>query len=843
MLEIMEELNLRWGGPTKFPLGLSRKLTELVIASGQFVLLLLTILGALNFFRLAVTSGLIGQSFLTLGQPQLFVWLGLLAFIFLIYLLAFRKAPRNRVSARSRGYVFDALAPSALHTLQQTVLVAEKLATSLLTPELLLLAALDQTETKIFLLRGGLHLQNVQALLIDRVQKSSGSSLTMSEETERILLKSYQESLARQGDYVELSDLVAAIFSLPRLMAVLEHAGLNEDDIKLLIRWWQREKAYHAPRLPSVWRELLKPKRNLNVAWTAQPTPMLDRFSENLTELARLGFMPKAEVREEEIQRALAILTRNTKNNVILVGQPGVGKSSIVGGIALEMIKPSAPTALQDKKLISLNTSRLVAEAPGFGGVQALLAKVVDEASRAGNVVLYIANTHILATAQAGGIANITGILLPALQSNSFQFIGTSNPEEYRAFIENNEELSNFLEEIEIKELDAKSATLVLTYLAGLIERKQGVIITLAAIKKAVELTVKYIHDRVLPDKAEEVLDEAAALAVQSRQVIVSDDLISKVIETRTKVPVEAAQGAESQKLLNLESQIHQRLINQNEAVGVVSDALRRARAELASDKKPIGNFLFVGPTGVGKTELAKTLAAVYFGGEDSMIRLDMTEFKTSESINRLIGAPLGTTEVEKGGVFTEAVRHKPFSLILLDELEKAAQNVQDVFLQVMDDGRLTDSSGRQIDFTNSILIATSNAGSQFIADSIRSGKDYQTMRQELINQVLQQSFKPEFLNRFDAVVVFKPLTLAEVKEIAKLQIVQLKAKLEAQKIRLVVEDEAVDKLAKLGFDPSFGARPLRRVIQEKVENEIAKEILAGSIKPGDQVIIKGEVI
>ncbi len=837
----MQRLRVEWGGPVRFPLGW-RRIFQRVLRF--FGLLVIAGLAGGAFYRaFLIWSEETRVTFWAVGPVQSWLATGFLALFFLLYFLFYRYHPLAVVRSAGRVRVWDVLETRLRRIFEEMGSFALKIRTSSLTPELLFLRLLEEKAAQIFLWRGEINRTHLTQLLAAELKPGSGDWLQLTAEMEPLLLKSYTQALERKGSQITLPDLIAALSTAPKIQLIFQHLGLKENDLKLLLTWWQNEAAYRSPQLPSPWLRLIRPRRNLNLAWTAQATPTLDRFSQDLTELARLGFLPKAEVRQATIERAINILSRREKNNLILVGQAGVGKSSIIGGIALEMLKEKNPPSLRDKKLVALSTSQLVAEAGNLGGIAGALAKIIEEVAQAGNIVLYIPNTHLLASEKEGGIANIAGVLLPALQNNRFQLIGTSNPEEYRAFIENNEALAAVLEKVEVEELTPEQAIFVLTYLASLIESKQGVLMTLAAIKKAVELSVRYIHDRVLPDKAEDLLDEAAAQAARNQKPLVDAASIIQLMERKTKIPITTVTRAESQKLLNLEEEIHQRLIDQAEAVRAVSDALRRARSGLAPGKRPIGNFLFVGPTGVGKTELAKTLAAVYFGNEEAMIRLDMTEFKTTESIHRLIGAPLGQAGAEKGGLFTEAVRQKPFSLILLDELEKAAPNVRELFLQVMDDDRLTDSTGKQIDFTNSIIIATSNAGSQFIAEAIKKGQDYESMRRELIDNILLKIFSPEFLNRFDAVIAFKPLTLQEMTQIAQLRIRELAERLRTQNIELVVEGEALGKIARLGFDPVFGARPLKRVIQNKIENEIAKKLLAREIKEGDRVVIKADLI
>jgi len=399
--------------------------------------------------------------------------------------------------------------------------------------------------------------------------------------------------------------------------------------------------------------------------------------------------------------------------------------------------------------------------------------------------------------------------------------------------VERSSAAKSIFQEVKINEVERDGAIQIIETKAGPIEYKNQVYFSYASLEKAVDLSERFIHDRQLPEKAVNVIEEAAVLAGQKRgkNTIVSAEDVAEIISRISNVPATQVTEEETEKLLNLEDKIHQRLIGQDDAVKMVASALRRARAELRSTKRPIANLMFLGPTGVGKTELAKTIAEVYFGNEKNMIRLDMSEYQGPNSLQRLLGYG------NKGGYFTEEVRKKPFSLILLDEIEKANKDILNIFLQVMEDGRLTDNTGRTIDFTNAIIIATSNAGTQFIQEQIRAGETVKRITEQLIDNELKIHFRPEFLNRFDGVMVFRPLTMDEVMQIARLMLAKVAKNLEARGVGLKVTGEAVAELAKAGFDPTLGARPLRRVIQEKVNDTLANMILENKLGRRDTVV------
>ena len=531
-----------------------------------------------------------------------------------------------------------------------------------------------------------------------------------------------------------------------------------------------------------------------------------------------------------------------TRQSVILIGQPGVGKDTVIEGVAQRMVEENVPDFLQDKRLVSLNIAKLVS---GTGPTQAQerLLTILTEIRRSGNIILSIADIQSLVGISAGrqGSIDLADGLSQALANNTVLAITTATPGNYRRYLEAKSSLDNVLEKIEINEVSGNEAIQILESKAGAIEYRNKIFFSYDAIAKTVELSDRYLPDRFLPEKAIEVLQEVGTRVrdQKGKEAMVTANDVAALISEKTNIPLTEITREESEKLLNLEEKIHQRIINQTEAVQMVSSSLRRARAAMRNLARPIVNLLFLGPTGVGKTELAKTVAAVYFGAEKKMIRLDMSEYQEKSSINRLIGAPPGSSGAEAGGYLSEAVRKNPFSLILLDEIEKAQPDILNVFLQVMDDGRLTDNQGRTVDFTNTIIIATSNASTKFIQDKIKAGLALGEIKQQLIDQELDQYFRPEFLNRFDGIIVFKPLSRENVKAITQLMINKVAQNLEAKGIGLKVSSAAIASLADEGYDPEFGARPLARVIQKRLEDPIANYLLAGKLNRRDTIVVK----
>lgn len=572
-----------------------------------------------------------------------------------------------------------------------------------------------------------------------------------------------------------------------------------------------------------------------NRAMTAIATPFLNSFSEDLTRLSLWGGLEPMVGREKEIEEIFRVL-QGGGMSVLLVGEHGVGKRSIIRGIADLMVSENVPEVLQDRRLVELNVSRMLSGVNPSEAEERLLT-MLTELEQAGNIILVIPSIEKIVGITIGQqqSMDVASVLTQELSKRNFLTIATTTPEAFNRVIAN-QALGTVFQKITIEELDTNGAIQVLEAKAGYIEYKHEMWFSYPAIERAVTMSQRYLHDSFLPQKAIEIANEVG-LHVRNKRgknsLVIADD-VAAIIAEKTKIPVTAVTEDESAKLMRLESEMHKRVIGQEEAVTLVANALRRARAEIRTGKRPIANFLFLGPTGVGKTELTKTIAEVYFGSEQQMIRMDMSEYQDTNSIYRMIGRP-----GEQGtGVLTEAVRQKPFSLVLLDELEKADPNILNLFLQVMDDGRLTDSVGRVIDFTNSIVIATSNAGTQFVQEQMQSGATSDQIKNQLIHGELKQHFRPEFLNRFDAIVLFQPLTQDQIGSVARLILGGIGKKLEERGIVLEVTDAGVATLAAAGFDPEFGARPLRRVIQDRVENGIAGLLLQNQVHRKDTIVV-----
>lgn len=580
-----------------------------------------------------------------------------------------------------------------------------------------------------------------------------------------------------------------------------------------------------------------KPAGHMNRAWTAKPTPILDAFSSDLTYMAKLEQLDHLVNRVKEQDKVMDVLEKTSQNSVLFVGEAGVGKATIVNGIAYRMAAEDVPDLLKDKRLIALNVSQMFSS-----GNEKLFIAALQEAVRARNIILFIDDLHLLAGIKTagGGQLDALGVLTETLTKYQLQFIASTTIEGYSKYITTYESLINQLTRVDVEEVPIDIAIEIVKSAIYRVENRHGVIITYPAVKAVVELSNELILDKKLPSKAFDLLEECAVVVHKKERAIVNKSDVTALLQEKTKVPIEAVTAEESAELLNLEDKLHDRVIGQELAVKQVADAVKRARAGLKDKNKPIASFLFVGPTGVGKTELAKTLAEEYFGDEERMIRLDMSEYQELGDIKKIIGAPPGSAEFEERGYLTEAVKRSPYSLILLDELEKAHGDILNLFLQVLDEGQIKDSLGRVVKFNNSIIIATSNAGTAKIQEGIKNKLPVPQIEAALTEE-LKKYYRPEFLNRFDGVIMFKPLENAEIKQIASLMIKKINDQMSEKKITVEVTDTAMDQFIAEGYNQEFGARALYRTLQDKVKNVMAEKMLSGELQEGGKLRITGE--
>ena len=595
----------------------------------------------------------------------------------------------------------------------------------------------------------------------------------------------------------------------------------------------------------------------------------LKEFSINLTELAREGKLDPVVGRYPEIERAVQILGRRTKNNPILVGEPGVGKTAIAEGSAQRIVEGDVSSLLADKEVISLDMGSLLAGTKFRGEFEERLKAIVDEVRKAGNIILVIDEIHTIVGAGAmGGAMDAANMLKPALARGEIQCLGSTTLDEYRQHIERDAALERRFQKVMVGEPSVEDAIEILQGLRKTYEDFHKVKYTDEAIRTAVISSERYITDRFLPDKAIDLIDEAgsrthlnhclqskeenqgevATINPEALMPVVDEEAIAKIVAAWTGVPVTKMTETESEALMYLEDDLHERVIGQDEAVKAVSRALRRSRSGLGDRERPIASLFFSGPTGVGKTELAKALATQMFGSEEAIIRIDMSEFMESHTVSKLIGSPPGFVGYDEGGQLTEAVRRQPYSIVLFDEIEKAHPDVFNLMLQLLDDGRLTDAQGRTVSFKNTVIIMTSNIGSKVIEKGGSGlGFDFSGDKDEaqynrikdLVNQELKNYFRPEFINRLDEVIVFRQLTRPEVRQIATILLKEISARLEEQReITIGVTSAFEDKMIEEGYDPSYGARPLRRAIMRLLEDSLAEAILSGRVNDGDNALV-----
>jgi ATP-dependent Clp protease ATP-binding subunit ClpC len=639
-------------------------------------------------------------------------------------------------------------------------------------------------------------------------------------------------------------------------------------------------------------------------------------LARDLTATAKEGHLDPVIGRSKEIERVIQVLSRRTKNNPVLIGEPGVGKTAIAEGLAQKIINNEIPETLRDKRVMTLDMGSVVAGTKYRGEFEDRLKKIMDEIRQAGNIILFIDELHTLIGAGgAEGAIDASNILKPALARGELQCIGATTLDEYRKYIEKDAALERRFQPISVDQPTPEEAVQILYGLRDRYEAHHRVKISDEAIVQAVKLSDRYITDRFLPDKAIDLIDEAGSKvrlksytvppslkqmeqkledvrkekdsAVQSQEFekaaalrdteqklreelestrnewketqgrtdsVVTPDDIAQIVASWTGVPVRTLAEEETERLLKMEDILHDRVIGQDEAVKAVSRAIRRARAGLKDPKRPMGSFIFLGPTGVGKTELARALAEALFGDENAVIRIDMSEYMEKHSTSRLVGAPPGYVGYEEGGQLTEKVRRKPYSVVLLDEIEKAHPEVFNILLQVLEDGRLTDSKGRTVDFRNTLIIMTSNVGADtikkqsslgFTAAIADTGKEYNNMKDKVLTE-LKKSFRPEFLNRMDEMIVFHSLDEQHIAQIVTLMAEELRKRLKEQEVDFELSDSAKKFLAKEGYDPTYGARPLRRAIQKHIEDRLSEEFLRGNITKGDHLVIdekEGELV
>lgn len=757
-------------------------------------------------------------------------------------------------------------------------------------------------------------IENIIVQLVGRGEPYEISGQDLTPRGKRIIELAYIEARSLGQNYVGTEHLLMGILREGDSVAVRILAELGCEPKQLY------EKIIHEIGLEPQEQTAKGPGISSGTGKTSKAsakssnTPTLNQFGRDLTDAARDGKLDPVIGRTEEIERVIQILSRRTKNNPCLIGEPGVGKTAIAEGLAEEIVEGRLPEILKDKRVFSLDISGMVAGTKYRGEFEERIKKALEEVRKAGNVILFIDELHtIVGAGAAEGAVDAANILKPMLARGEIQVIGATTLNEYRKYIEKDAALERRFQPVTVGEPSQDEALLILRGLRDKYEAHHKVRITNSALEAAVKLSSRYISDRFLPDKAIDLVDEAASrvrlksvtappdlreleeklsrLTLEKESAVkaqefehaaslrdeektlrekletqkkqwqennvrkvneVTEEEIADIVSSWTGIPVKRLAQEESERLLHMEDVLHERVIGQDEAVSAVSKAIRRGRVGLKDPKRPIGSFIFLGPTGVGKTELSKALAEALFGDENAMIRIDMSEYMEKFTVSRLVGSPPGYVGYEEGGQLTEKVRRKPYSVILFDEIEKAHPDVFNMLLQILEDGILTDSQGRKVDFKNTVIIMTSNVGARMITDNHRlgfsSGGEKVNNDKEIKSDVmgeLKRTFRPEFLNRVDDTIVFHQLSDSEIQKIARRMLDVLAKRMEGLQIGIEFPNEVVAKVAKAGFDPVYGARPLRRAIQSKIEDKLSERMLENGIKAGDKVkavIVNDEV-
>lgn len=801
-------------------------------ATGEFFVRLCSMVGYAAL--VAMTAALLGFS--NGLSPRV---LGVLCALFLVDRLLHLREGERALAELKEGpvNVREALTPSAYRVFRQSFRRASATRKSF---SLVFLKELTRrSDIKESLRRlgvqPGVFIKTIDAALASEEGTFGLSKEELAKETAMLAVRAFHVARATEERFVEPRNFFAALAAhpeapLPRLFEL--HKISAEDAVEVTIFGRFQKTLSGMRRLPAVLGGFAHHTRTLrarvmNRAWTARPTPTLDQYGVDLTNLAhaeQVGFLIG---HEQEFEHLVQILARPGKPSALLIGQPGIGKSTMIAHLAFRIIKDRVPAALFDKRLVALDVAGVVGDAAPEEAARRMKT-IMEEILNAGNVVLSIANAHelfrsakFLGAPASVGIDPI-GILLPILRSEAIPVIAETYPVEFTRVIEPQSQFMEQFEMVEVQEITSAEAVRFLSYASLFLEREFRVTVTFRAVRKAVELAQRYFRPRVLPGSALDLLKEALVKTQEEGGKQLTESHVIAVAERQSKVPIAAAGENEAEKLLNLESVIHERLVNQEAAVTAVARALREYRSGLARHGGPIAAFLFVGPTGVGKTELAKILSKVQFGSSNAMHRFDMSEYQTKDSIARF----LGNSDGSGGQALTDAVRAAPYSLILLDEFEKAHPDILNLFLQVFDDGRLTDALGRVADFTNTIIIATSNAHSDFIKEEIEKGRKSEDIAEELKKR-LTSYFKPELLNRFSSISVFRNLNRGEIEVIAGFVLGEVVGALrEAHGVELAIEKSATAQIAALGWSPAFGARPLRQAVSEHVRGPLAEKIL-----------------
>jgi len=763
-------------------------------------------------------------------------------YLFIFYFLKDFFKPVSYINSENLA---ESLSPTVASAFINSLKIARENKFALIEPIVFLAAFEKEKDAKSMLLRSGFGLDKdisafIRTALVQVPRLDDHASIvSISDEMIDVFEAAKANALESGRNEVTEGDvLIALIEKSDVFKKIMFEIHIDESDLKKVVSWHELLKSYRQRYNLPLWERSWG--GGVGREWSFGYTPTLNLFAKNITQ--EVEYLGEVHVygRSHELDEIERILAKSGKNNVLMIGEHGIGKRTIVKGFISRIVQGKVLPALKYQQVFEVDTGALLSGSVEAGEVGQRVKKVFNEAARAGNIILFFNNFHALVSREKGaGQVNVAEMIMPYLDG-AVKVIGATTNKDFHKSVEANPGIAAAFENLPVKETNEEETIQVLQEMVPVIEHRDGVFWPYQSVREAVRVSGRYIQDRPFPEKAIRVIDDVSvSVAKSGRQIVLVDD-VDSLMSTRLEVPVAQAEGEEASKLLNLEEFLHKRVIGQEEAIFAVANAMRRARSGLGPKDRPIGTFLFLGPTGVGKTETSKALAEAYFGSEKSMIRFDMSEFQEKQSVYRLIGSPPAAGSEGEKGQLTTAVIDNPFSLILFDELEKAHPDILTLFLQVFDDGRLTDGTGRTIDFTNTIIICTSNAGSELIRQSILKGIRGEALKKSLLDELQQKGiFRPEFLNRFDAVVAFHPLTQDQIVKVAQMMLASLSKRMLEKEIVLKFTPQAVVKLSRIGFDPVFGARPMRRAIQEKIENALARDMLEGKIARGSSVTIE----
>jgi len=709
---------------------------------------------------------------------------------------------------------------------------------------ILFLAAYEKShDGKYMLLRCGFGLEkDASALISDAVSRisrtQSENQPLVSQNFVDVMQAAKNNALASSRNEISSGDILVGLIEKSDVFKqIMFEIKMEEADIKRVVEWHENLKEYSRKQSLPFWDK--EGVGGIGRDWSFGYTPVLNQFARNLNNEVEFAGHINVYGRSNEIDEIERILAKSNQNNVLLIGEPGIGKQTIVKGFTERVIKGKTLPSLRYMQIFQVDTGALLSGSSESGEIALRIRQIFNETVRAGNIILFFDNFHALVSKNEGvGQVDTSEVILPYL-NGAVKVIGATSLNEFHKNIEASPAVAAIMNRINVQEPSSQETVQILEEMIPHVEYRDQVFWPYQSLREVVRVCERYIQNKPFPQKAIEVADEISVDVAKSGGKIVFAKNIDELVSKKLEVPVAQAEGEEAKKLLSLEDFLHQRVIGQDEAIKAVASAMRRARAGVQSKDRPIGVFLFLGPTGVGKTETSKALAESYFGSEKNMIRVDMSEYQEQSSIYRLIGSPPAAGAEGEKGQLTTAIMDSPFSLVLLDEIEKAHKDILTLFLQVFDDGRLTDGTGRVINFTNTIIIATSNAGSELIRERVMQNQTGEALKKDLLDFLQKNSiFRPEFLNRFDEVVAFHPLSQDQIQQVAEFMLKSLSKRMLEKEITVEFTDSAVKKLASLGFDPVYGARPMRRAIQDKVENLLANRMLSGEIARGAKVTI-----